>query len=180
MRNAPRTLVLVAVLVLAAPAHAAGPTRVTEEIDVAFFSSFWTRACGVPVVQTLQGTLQVELFTAKDGSVREIDTFPGLKFQLSAPSTGGSFSTPLGPTVFEYPEGAQPGAPSIVTTLGLHRRVPGLPAEAGRTVFDGIVLFLDPRGLPIVDFGPPAVTTNGNVNDLFEMIAGACAALVNE
>jgi hypothetical protein len=32
----------------------------------------------------------------------------------------------------------------------------------------------------VVDFGPPATTTHGNVNDLFEMIAAACAALVNQ
>ena len=66
MRNA-LTLVLIAALVLAAPVHAAGPVRVTEEIDVAFLSSFWTRACGVPVVQTLQGTLQVELSPRRTG-----------------------------------------------------------------------------------------------------------------
>jgi hypothetical protein len=170
-------LMAAAGLALVGPAPAAQPTRVTEELDFAFVSGFWSRTCGVTVVQSVRGTLHVGLFTAADGSVRELDTFPSLSFELSAPSTGGAFSYPLGPVVFEYPDGVYVGAPSVVTTHGLIRRVPGLPAEAGRTVFAGVVVFVESTGVPVVDFGPPALEQHGRINDLGEMIAAACAAL---
>jgi hypothetical protein len=176
MRNAVTLIVLATVMAVAGPTDADGPTRFTQDLDFSFPSRFWTRTCGFPVVETIRGTLDVNLFTAADGSVREIDTFPSLSFELSAPPAGGSFSYPLGPVIFEYPNGVYPGAPTIVTTLGIHRRVPGLPAEAGQTVFAGVVLFVDADGVPVVDFGPPPVVENGNVNDLGEMIAAACAA----
>jgi hypothetical protein len=177
MRLVLMAIVVTSVLAVTSPGDAGAPTRFTDVLDFSFVSSFWTGTCGFPVVQTIQGKVHVELFTAADGSVREIDTLPSLSFELSAPATGRSFSYPMGPTIFEYPQGAYVGAPSIVTTFGLQRRVPGLPAEAGRTVFEGVVLFLNAAGLPVVDFGPPAVEQHGNVNDLFDMIFGACAAL---
>jgi hypothetical protein len=177
MRDACRVLLCAMVLCVGGVAHADRPVQVTEELDFTFPSGFWTRMCGFVVFQTVQGTLHVSLHTAPDGLVREIDTFPSLSFQLSAPSTGGAFSYPLGPVIFEYPDGVYVGAPSVVTTLGLHRRVPGLPAEAGRTVFEGVVVFVDEAGVPVVDFGPPAIVEHGNVNDLTAMIVGACAAL---
>jgi hypothetical protein len=47
------------------------------------------------------------------------------------------------------------------------------PARAGPPTR----FFVDPAGVPVVDFGPPAVEQHGNVNDLGEMVLAACRAL---
>ena len=177
MRHLLSALALGTIFATAGIAHADKPTQIKDEVNFSFPSGFWTRTCGLPVVQTIAGKTQIKLFTAADGSVRELDTFPGMTIVLSAPSTGGSFSQVLGPATFEYPEGVFIGAPSVVTTNGMHRRAPGLPAEAGQTVFEGVVIVILNGGVPVVDFGPPAIEEHGNVNDLLEMIDAACAAL---
>ena len=177
MRDAVGAIAFAVVLALAGAVQAGQPVVINEDIDFSFTSGFWTGTCGLPVVQRVQGKSQVRLFTAADGTLHELDTLPSLKIELSAPSTGGSFSYPLGPAVFDYPAGVYVGAPSIVTTYGVQRRAPGLPAEAGLTVFEGVVIFIIDGILPVVDFGPPAVDEHGNVNDLSDMIDAACTAL---
>ena len=93
-----------------------------------------------------------------------------------APATGNSFSYKFGPARFVYPEGAFIGAPSIVTLTGIHEDFPGAPAEAGRTVLVGEVVFVTPEGVPIVDFIGPTLFEQGNQLGA-ESVANLCAAL---
>src|SRR5262249_13000017 len=81
-------MVLAATMGVASPVVAGPPTRLTAELDFSFRSGFWTRTCGFPVVQTVQGTLHVGLFTTADGSVRGLDTVPSFTIELRAPPAG--------------------------------------------------------------------------------------------
>src|SRR5262245_50889447 len=135
------------------------PTLITYQFKRTDASPSYSAFCGFEVDITRSGPLKAFLFYDQSGSriIREIDTQPGFTYTLSSPQSGKSFSFPFG-TAFriEYPNGTTPGAPAVVTATGLMDKVPGIPAEAGTVTFGhATVLYLDPNGIPIVDFGPP-------------------------
>jgi len=163
---------------VAAPTVGADPPRHVTFVDDAMFQSgFLTATCGTPVFITIQGIVHITLHTDRDGVLREMDTFANHSIAFSAPATGTSFSYKFGPAEFVYPEGAFIGAPSIITLTGIHEDFPGAPAEAGRTVILGEVVFISPEGVPFVDFVGPTLFEKGNQLDFGESVANLCAAL---
>jgi len=168
-----------AVLALAATVDAAKPTFFRIDVNETFVSPFFTAACGFEVSITQVGTLKATVFTDAAGAIiAEIDTQPGFVTMFSSSETGKAFAYPFS-TVFhvEYPNGTTPGAPVILRATGLADRVPGIPADAGVVTYgDATVLFVDPNGVPIVDFGAPTAI-RGHANDFSSVIAAGCAAL---
>lgn len=165
-----------AVGLLAAPTAAGPPTQLFFEDDAMFQSGGLTAACGFPVFITIKGGIHIMLRTDRNGVLHELDTFSDWSFTFSAPSQGTSFSQKFGPATFVYPEGTAPGAPSIVTIRGVDTHVAGFPAQAGRTVFLGEVLFVTPEGVPVVD-PISVISQTGNQLSGAESFAQICAAL---
>jgi hypothetical protein len=120
--------------------------------------------------------LPAMLRTDRNGILHELDTFSDWSITISAPSQGTSFSYKFGPASFVYPEGTAPGAPAIVTIRGVDTRVTGFPAQAGRTVFLGEVLFISPEGVPVAD-PVSVISQTGNQLSPAESFATICAAL---
>ena len=161
----------------AGSAAAEPPDHFVEELDVSFQSGFWTARCGFPVIISAKGTLRLMLRTDADGTVHEIDTFSSFRFGFTAPSTGETVEYMIGPGFFEYPEGTDLGDPAIVTFVGIASKAPGLPANAGRQVFDAVIIAHDPHGIPIIaTIGPPA-SESGHFGTAAEFQAAVCAAL---
>jgi hypothetical protein len=110
----------------------------------------YTAACGFDVLLSVDGMIDVTLHSDREGSVRELDTSPGLRIVVSAPSTGRSFEHGFGPTRYDYPDGLYVGAPALITSDGIRGNAPGVPADAGRLVTPGVVVAFDPLlGFPI-------------------------------
>ena len=159
------------------PAAAAEPVRLQSDLDVHELSAFLTDACGTPVYVDAHGSVVLTIHVRDSGAAREIDTFPGFQTTLSAPATGGSATFPSGPSTTDYPQGVYPGAPATVTVVGLHQNLPGFPADAGQTVFEGIVVFVTPEGIPVVDTPEPPVKETGDIVDPDTGLAHICASL---
>jgi hypothetical protein len=166
----------VAVGLAAAPTGAGPPTHVFLEDDAMFQSGGLTAGCGFPVFITIKGGIHIMLRTDRNGILHELDTFSDWSITFSAPSQGTSFSYKLGPASFVYPEGTAVGAPAIVTIRGVDTRVTGFPAQAGRTVFMGEVLFVSPEGVPVADL-VSVISQTGNQLSPAESFATICAAL---
>lgn len=163
---------------LVGPATAgAPPTQVVVVDDFTFQSGLWTRACGFPVRITVQGTVHITLRTDRNGVLHETDAFTDWSLTYSAPSRETSVSYKFGPGFYEYPDGVYIGAPSVLTQLGIHTHVNTQPAEAGRTVSEGVVVDILPSGVPIVDTSGPLVSQTGNQLDPAASRASICAAL---
>ena len=162
---------------LGAPAVAGPPKHVTIEDDFMFQSGFLTTLCGFDVLVTVQGTVHITLRMDRNGVLHEMDAFGDWSRTYSAPTKGTSFSFKFGPQRFVYPDGVYVGAPSIVTLTGIDANYPGAPAEAGRTVLEGVVVFVTPEGVPIVDFTGPLISQTGNILDPAAKLANLCAAL---
>jgi hypothetical protein len=174
--------VLAALLALPASVTAAPPTRLSEDFDATFQSSFWTDACGVPVFIRDQGTLTFMFFHDRAGeTIAEIDIARGEKITVFSPlasgGTGKSFTyTAATPNRIVYPEGAFVGAPAIVHLPGLSGfAAPGV-ASAGRTVLEGVVAFVTPDGFPIVDT-VGLISDTGRPLDGDTFIAARCGFL---
>jgi hypothetical protein len=139
--------------VTAVPTAAAQPKTFTEDIDDTRPLPMASAACGFPVNQRLVGRVTVKLFTDRKGSVvRELDLLRGTRIIWSAPSKGTSFSYPFnGAAWIDYPQGGTVGKPATLTITGLQDKLPGQPADAGRAVFKGEVIFVRPDGIPVVE-----------------------------
>lgn len=128
------------------------PTFVTYEVNQTFVSPLYSALCGFKVEITQIGTLKGTVFYDPAGTriIKEIDTQPGFSVKVSSPASGKSFSFPFATVFrFDYPNGAAPGSPAIVTATGLLDKVPGIPADAGIVTYgNGRVLFIDPKGAP--------------------------------
>ena len=155
------------------------PRIVTFQVSQTFVSHSFSAFCGFEVVTSHTGPAKGILFYDRSGAaiIREIDTQPGFVVTVSSPASGRSFTFPFATRFhFDYPIGATPGAPAVVTAYGLFDKVPGIPADAGSVTYGNAkVLFLR-DGVPIVDFGPPTAI-NGKENDLATAIAALCSAL---
>jgi len=162
---------------LAAPVEAGPPKQLTFEDDAMFQSGRLTAACGFPVWITIKGTLHITLRTDRNGVLHEMDAFGDWSIAFSAPTNDTSFSYKFGPARFLYPDGVAIGAKSIVTLTGINADYPGAPAEAGRTVLEGEVVFVNPEGVPFVDFTGALISQTGNIPDPAVSRANLCAAL---
>ena len=172
-------LVCAASAALVSTASAAEPTRISIPIDSTAPSPLLTSACGFNVSITQVGTLKATVFHDQSGEIiRELDTQPGTQVILSSSATRKSFAFPFSSVFrFEYPNGTTPGSNAVVTMTGLGRKVPGIPADAGRIVFDdATVLFVNSSGIPIVDFGTQS-SSNGHSNSTTTLVTGICFAL---
>ena len=166
------------VLALAPAAQAAAPRHVTVYANVSVTDDYFTDLCGFEVVFFNVGPFKATLFPGADGTVvREVDTYPNVKTGWFAPDSGSTVRFPVSATLItDYPNGTAPGAAVTVTIDGFAGKVPGIPADAGRVVFAGHVLFIDPSGAPIVAFDDLiSLTGRSSAPATFE--AALCAAL---
>lgn len=181
-----RTLIMVLVsglvalgAVTAVPTAAAQPTTFTEVIDDTRLLPRASAACGFDVYQRLVSTVTVKLF--REGSVavaRELDLSKGTRVIWFAPSTGTSFTYPFnGAAWIDYPEGGTVGAPASLMLTGFQGKVPGQPADAGRTVLAGQVIFVRPDGIPVIEPHPVPESVSGSTGHL--TLPNVCAALAD-
>jgi len=156
------------------------PKHVAFPVDSTNLSPLLTGACGFEVTITMEGIDTATVFYYRSGRIiREVDNQPGTTITVGAPASGRSFVFPFS-SVFrtDYPNGTAPSASAIVTVTGLGDDIPGVPADAGSITYgNAVVLFLNPQGVPIVDFGVPTAI-DGYANDPATAIAAVCAALV--
>lgn len=162
--------------------QAATTTRFSVDIDDTFFASGTSAFCGFPVFRTDKGTVNVSLFYANDGTLkREDDSAVNLTSTWFSPTTSpggtGKSITYGAPATLhtEYPEGAFIGAPANLRLTGLQVRLPGLPVQAGVQSGTGVVVDIDPGGIPLTDF--TVDKSHGNFDGLSSVRAAICAAL---
>jgi len=173
------------IITSAAPAAASPPTRISELVDATFKSNRWTARCGFPVYIHEQGLINVLLFYSRDGTavISEVDTSPGYKTTYFSPlsvvgGTGGSFTSPSAVALrTTYPDGADLGAPAILSFNGLQSLAPG-SAQAGKEIYLGEVAFVTPEGQPFTDL-IALISTNGHFDDFATVVASICGALRN-
>jgi hypothetical protein len=162
-------------LSLAATASATSPTRISFQVKDTFYSPFTSAYCGFDIYRTISGTINVTLF--RDGSdtlVRETDTGPDFKESFYAPSTGKTFSDPgLVTSHTSYEGGGAIGSSALVTATGMFQNAAG-PADAGQLVLRGVVVDIDPSGIPLVD-ASEFVSASGHFSD--DPVGNRCAAL---
>jgi hypothetical protein len=176
MRRLALILSLVALpLVLAATASATAPTRISFEVNDTFYSPFTSAYCGFDIYRTISGTINVTLFQDGSGSlVKETDTGPDFKESFYAPSTGKTFSDPGFVTAHtSYDGGGAIGSSAVVTLTGMLQNAAG-PADAGRLVLRGVVVDIDPSGIPLVD-ASELVSAVGHLSD--DPVGNRCRAL---
>ena len=166
---------LVAPLLFAATGAAAPPTRITDAFDDTF-PSLLSGVCGFAVFVHLEGTVTATLFFDRTGTLnREIDTQPNLKITFFAPSTGKSFSYPsAGAFIQDYSNGGVVGSPVIATVTGLLNGTGSTAPNAGKLVFNAVVVATTPEGIPVVEF-TSEISASGHFND--DLAAARCAAL---
>jgi hypothetical protein len=176
MRRLALILGLVALpLTLATSASATSPTRITFKVNDTFYVPFTSAYCGFDVYRTISGTINVTLFRDGGGAlVRETDTGPDFKESFYAPSTGKTFSDPGFVTAHtSYDGGGAIGSSAVVTLTGQLQNAAG-PADAGRLVLEGVVVDIDPSGIPFVD-ASDFVSASGHFSD--DPVGNRCAAL---
>ena len=179
-RRALLVAALVVALATAAAALAAGNVTRFTGLDISNdFGPILTEECGFDVFVSTTGTATVTLIDTGTGVVREVDTAPGARITLSAPSQGTSFSFEDNLVVHTvYPEGVSLGAPAIVTLTGLFGHVAGIGADAGSITFETTIVEFSPEGIPIT--GDPIEETfveHGNRESGETIVAAICARL---
>lgn len=181
-RHAMLVLALVGVLAVGAGSAAAEPpSHFVELRDFSFQSPGLTRRCGFPVVVSSYGTIRYMLRTDRDDGLVERDVLASYRITYGSPTSGRSFDFAIGGArVFDYPNGTAVGAHGFVTITGIANKVPGLPAIAGRAVFETVVMLHDPNGVPLVlPIGPP-IFDSGSSIDAVTFFEAFCAALAVE
>lgn len=178
MRRFPLLLLVmgVAAAVLATSTNARAPTRFTFTFNQTFQSGLLTAACGFPVFVHIEGSAAALAYYDATGTVvREIDTQPGFKVTFSAPSTGKSFTYPsAGSLTQNYVNGTSIGSHAQVIQTGLIRGTGSTPPDAGRIVYDAVIIDTSPEGLPVIAT-VDIISLSGHSNDDF--VAARCAAL---
>lgn len=174
----PRTLALAAALatgalILPAAAPAGPPLTDRYPVEAEFDSVELSDACGLPVTIAFVGTFAIKVFTAPDGSVREIDTQPGTKVTFS--SATGSSALPFSASLHaDYPEGVAIGAPARLSLTGRSFGTDDLAGPgSGRLVLEGTVVAVE-DGFPFTRFTELISTSGQFTRDT----ARICAALV--
>ena len=173
-------LISISLLAAGASASSAGqPPKTTTFVDLTRLSAGTSRTCGFDVYTRLVGRITTSLYYDANGNVvREFDHAVNLRTIFFAPSQGTSYEFPLlgGNLTQYYPDGATIGAPARVVVTGLVDKVPGQPADAGRSEYAGEVVDFTPEGVPVVDFDLfDPVSQNGQTGS--DTRANRCAAL---
>jgi hypothetical protein len=152
------------------------PSRFTFTVDDTFPASGLSSACGFEVLVHLEGTSTATLFFDKNGTIiREIDANANFMITFSAPSTGKSFSYPLGgPFIQEYINGTAIGSHALATANGFQAGTGSTAPDAGKVVFDVVIVDTSPEGIPIVDI-VDVISASGHFND--NVTAARCATL---
>ena len=163
---------------MTASAQAQPPSHFAEPVNFSFPLDYYTNLCGFPVFQSLVGTLNTTLRYDRSGSiVSEIDTQPGTTVTFSSPTSGKSFSWPYAAILHtDYTNGGALGSNATAYGNGFSMKVPGIPADAGRVVFDAVVFDSTPYGVPIIAF-TGVISVAGHTNDPDTLDAAICAAL---
>ena len=177
-RNVRRGVLLISViaaLLFACTGAGKPPTHHTFAIDDTF-PSFLSAVCGFDVIIHLEGTAHATLFYDRTGTlICEIDTNANFKLTFSAPSTGKSFSFPAARAfVQDYSGGTAIGTPLIAKLTGLIAGTGSTPPDAGRIVFNAVIIDISPEGIPIVDL-VSEISSSGHFNE--DIAAARCAAL---
>ena len=147
-------VVLSLMLALQTPALAEGPLHVRDQIDFTFRSPGASAICGFDVLVHVEGVGQAALFYDRNGNiVRENDSAPDLKMTIFAPSNGNSWTFALSAALHTlYTDGGAIGSTGTAVLTGVAQRFPGAGIDAGRTVFETLVVDVTPEGLPVTDF----------------------------
>ena len=144
--------------------------------DATFPDAYLSEACGTDVLDTVNGTLTVMLFSA-GGTAREVDTLHGT-ITYTAPATGNSVTlTEASSSHALYPEGIAVGNPAVVKVTGLNGgSITGVaPPGGGSIVADATIIAIDPSGIPLTFFPPEGISSmSGN---FAHATAEICAAL---
>jgi len=175
MRRMALLLSLIALL-FASAGTANPPSRFTFTFDDTFPSGFTSAACGFDVFVNIKGTAVATVFFDQSGTViREIDTQPNFKITFFAPSTGKSFTFPNGGNLLTtYTNGGAVGSPALATVTGLLGGTGSTAPNAGKLVFNAVVIEITPEGIPVIDFVSD-VSSSGHFND--DIAAARCATL---
>lgn len=169
-------LAVISVLALQLQAFAAPPLQVRTHVDFTFRSGSASRICGFDVFVRIEGDGRATLFYDNDGNItRENDSQPDLKVTVFAPSTGNSSTFPMSAALHTfYTDGGALGSTGTAILTGLVQRYPGAGVDAGRTIFDTVVVDVTPEGIPVTDFTP--VSHTGPLLDL-SLAAARCGAV---
>jgi hypothetical protein len=135
-------------------AAGAPPLREWLHQDVTVRLGVASAVCGFDVFGHFEGDVHFTVFYDQNGSiVSEIDTFPSFKATVYAPSTGKSY-TSASPAVLhtQYTDGAAIGSTATAEVTGLLEKFDGVNMEGGRLVFEGVVVGIDPAGVPLIRF----------------------------
>jgi hypothetical protein len=161
-----------------ASAKATPPSHFSEPVNFSFPLNYYTSLCGFPVFQSLAGTLNTSLRYDRFGSiVSEVDTQPGTTLTFSSPTSGKSFSWPFAAILrTDYTNGGALGSKATSYGSGLDIKAPGVSADAGRVVFDAVVVGATPYGVPIVAF-TGVISVKGHTTDPDAIDAAICTAL---
>lgn len=176
MRGVTLVLGVVAALVFSSSGTANPPTRLTFTLDETFPAVGTSAACGFDVFVHLEGIGAAQLFYDRNGAlIREIDTSPSLKTTFFAPSTGKSFTYPAGGSfVQDYVNGTAIGSPLVATLTGYIGGTGSSAPNAGRIVFEAVVIDVGPEGIPVVDL-VSEIASSGHFNE--NTAAARCATL---
>ena len=170
---------LLSAAVLAPGAGANAPIRQSVTItDFTFPDAYLSNACGTPVVNTVNATLEIIVFLDRTGTpVREIDTIDGT-ITFAAPASGKSDSqTIAGISHATYPQGVAPGSPAPTSLIGVNvGSLTGVtPPGTGRLVVNAVVVAVGPDGVPFTGFDTDdIVSRQGNFS---RATAEICRAL---
>ena len=170
------------VAALALIAAGAGGAAQAQQVHVAINDSFvdegLSELCGFEVTIDVVADLTATLVYNREGLiVREIDHFANGTITYSSAETGGSFSFPFEPSVWDYGSGAVIGSEVIVSFHGLGGHAPGfIDSDAGLFRFVGVVEGFDEFGIPLVDF-VEVLADRSNRNSQEEIGEAICAAL---
>ena len=169
-------IVAICLLALQLQAFADPPLQFRSQVDFTFRSGSASLACGFDVFVRIEGTGRATLFYDQDGRiVRENDSQPDLKVTVFAPATGLSSSFPMSGALHTiYTDGGALGSTGTAILTGLAQRYPGAGVDAGRTVFDTIVVDVTPEGIPVTDF--ELVSHTGPLLDM-SLAAARCGAV---
>ena len=161
-----------------ASAQATPPSHFSEPVNFSFPLDYYTNLCGLPVFQSLVGTLNTTLRYDRSGSiVSEVDTQPGTTLTFSSPTSGKSFSWPFANILrTDYTNGGALGSEATSYGSGLDIKAPGVSADAHRVVLGAVVVDTTPFGVPIVAF-TGVISVKGHTTDPDAVDAAICAAL---
>jgi len=141
-------------LVLGGAAAAEAPLQEWLSLDRDVRLNGASAVCGFEVRGRFEGDAHYTVFYDESGAIiREVDTFPSVKVTVYAPSTGKSYtSTDPAVLITYYTDGAAIGSHATAILVGRAERIPGVGIDAGRFVFDAVVVGYDAAGVPLIRF----------------------------